>query len=82
MSFSRFDSSVAGQRVFGGSSRRLLVVHCAILFALLGLVIGKSGTQALISDTVQAEFAASNPGSATPMLLAQPASATRTARTN
>jgi len=52
------------------------------LFALLGLVVGGSATPALISDAVQAEFVASNPGSAAPILLARPALETRTARAN
>jgi hypothetical protein len=82
MPFSKIDSSVADQRVSGNNSPRLLVVHCTILFAVLGLVIGKSGTQALISDTVQAEYVASNPGSAAPILRARPALETRTARAN
>jgi len=82
MPFSKLDSNVAAQRVFGNNSPRLLVVHCTILFAVLGLAIGMSGTPALISDTVQAEYVASNPGSAAPMLLARPALETRTARAN
>jgi hypothetical protein len=82
MPFSKIDSSVATQRTSGNNSPRLLVVHCAILFAVLGLAIGKSGTQALISDTVQAEYVASNPGSTAPMLLARPALETLTARAN
>ena len=82
MPFSKIDSSVADQRVSRNNSPRLLVVHCTILFAVLGLAIGKSGTQALISDTVQAEYVASNPGSAAPLLLARPALETRTARAN
>jgi len=82
MTFSRLDSNTADQRVSGTNSPRLLIVHCAVLFAVLGLAIGKSGTPALISDTVQAEFVASNSGSAGPMLLARPALETRTARAN
>jgi len=82
MPFSKLDSTIADQRVSRNNSPRLLVVHCAILFAVLGLVIGKSGTPALISDTVQAEFVASNSGSVGPMLLARPAVETRTARAN
>jgi hypothetical protein len=82
MPFSKIDSVVADQRVSGNNSPRLLVVHCTILFAVLGLAIGTSGTQALISDTVQAEYVAANPGSAAPMLLAGPAMQTRTARAN
>ena len=58
MPFSRLDSTMADQRVSGNNSPRLLVVHCAVLLAVLGLVIAKSGTPALISDTVQAEFCA------------------------
>ena len=79
MSFSKHDSSVTN-RVSGTS--KLLVVNCAIIFALLGLAIGKSGTQAMISDSVHAEFVAANPGTAAPILLAQPVLETRTARTN
>jgi len=82
MSFSRNDSIVVDQRVSGNNTPRLLVVHCAILFAIVGLAIGKAGTPALISDSVQAEFVASNPGSGAPILLAQPAWETRTARAN
>jgi len=82
MPFSKLHSNVAAQHVFGNNSPRLLVVHCTILFAVLGLTIGMSGTPALISDTVQAEYVASNPGSAAPMLLARPALETRTARAN
>lgn len=82
MPFSKFNSGVADQRTSGNNSPRLLVVHCTILFAVLGLTIGMSGTPALISDAVQAEFVASNPGSAAPMLLAGPALETRTARAN
>jgi len=82
MPFSKIDSNMDDQRVSTTSSPRLLVVHCAILFAVIGLAIGKGGAPALISDTVQAEFAASNPGSSAPMLLAQPALETRTARAN
>jgi hypothetical protein len=82
MAFSKIDSNVADQRVSGNNSPRLLVVHCAILFVALGLAIGKSGTPALISDTVQAEFVASNSGSAAPILLARPALETQTARAN
>lgn len=82
MPFSKIDSSVATQRISGNNSPRLLVVHCTILFAVLGLAIAKGGTQALISDTVQAEYVASNPGSTVPMLLARPALETRTARAN
>jgi len=82
MPFSKIDSNMDDQRVARTNSPRLLVVHCAILFAVIGLAIGKAGTPALISDTVQAEFAASNPGSGVPMLLAQPALETRTARAN
>ena len=79
MSFSRNDSGMVDQRGSGNNSPRVLVVHCAILFAVLGLAIGKTGTPALISDSVQAEFAASTPTSA-PILLARPALDTRTAR--
>ena len=82
MQFSRNDSSTADQRVSGNNSPKLLVVHCAILFAVIGLAIGKTGTPTLISDSVQAEFVASNPGSGAPILLAQPAWETRTARAN
>lgn len=82
MSISRSDSSRADQRVSGGNSPKLLVVHCAILFAVIGLAIGNTGTPTLISDSVQAEFTASNPGSAAPILLAQPALEMRTARAN
>ena len=82
MSFSRNDSIMVDQRVSGNNSPRLLVVHCAVLFAILGLAIGKSGTQAMISDSVHAEFVAANPGTAAPILLAQPVLETRTARTN
>ena len=82
MPFSKSDSNVADQRVSGTNSPRLLVVHCAILFAVLGLAIGESATPALISDTVQAEFVVSNPGATAPMLLARPALETRTARAN
>jgi len=82
MSFSRFDSIIADRRVSGNSLPKLLVVHCAILFAALGLAIGKTGTPALISNSVQAEYVASYPGTAAPMLLAQPALDTRTARAN
>jgi hypothetical protein len=82
MPFSKLDSSVADQRVSRNNSPRLLVVHCTILFAVLGLAIGLTGTPALISDTVQAEFVASNSGSAAPMQLARPALETRTARAN
>ena len=82
MSFSRNDSSIADQRVSRNTSPKLLAVHCAILFAVLGLAIGKTGTPTLISDSVQAEFVSSNPGSSAPILLAQPALETRTARTN
>ncbi len=81
MTFSKFDS-VADQRVSANNSPRLLVVHCTILFAVLGLAVGSTGTPALISDTVQAEFVASNPASPAPMLLARPALETRTARAN
>jgi hypothetical protein len=80
MSFSKNDSSTTTPRVSGAS--KLFVVNCAIIVALLGLAIGKSGTQAMISDSVHAEFVASNPGAAAPILLAQPALKTRTARTN
>ena len=80
MSFSKSDSSAITSRVSGTS--RLLVVNCAIIVALLGLAIGKSGTQAMISDSVHAEFVAANPGTSAPILLAQPALETRTARTN
>jgi len=80
MSFSKSDSSAITSRVSGTS--RLLVVNCAIIVALLGLAIGKSGTQAMISDSVHAEFVAANPGTAAPILLAQPVLETRTARTN
>ena len=79
MSFSKNDSS-ATNRV--SRTPKLLVVNCAIIFALLGLAIGKSGTQAMISDSVHAEFVAANPGTAAPILLAQPVLETRTARTN
>lgn len=79
MPFPKNDSNLADQRVPGNNSPKLLAVHCAVLCALLGMSISKSGT-ALISDTVQAEFVASNPGSPTPMLLAQPA--LQTARAN
>jgi len=82
MPFSRLDSSIASQRAAGSNFPKVLVVHCAVLFAVLGLVVGKSATPALISDSVQAEFVASNPGSAPPMLLAGPALETRTARAN
>jgi hypothetical protein len=82
MSFSRIDTGLVDQRVSGNSSPRVLVVHCAILFAVLGLAIGKTETPTLISDSVQAEFVASNPTSAAPMLLARPALETRTARSN
>ena len=82
MPFSKIDSNMDDQRVSTTSSPRLLVVHCAILFAVIGLAIGQGGTPALISDTVQAEFAASNPGSGAPMQLARPALETRTARAN
>jgi hypothetical protein len=81
MPFSKLDSNIADQHI-GTNSPRLLVVHCAILFAALGLAMGTGGTPGLISDSVQAEFVAANPGSATPMLLARPALETRTARTN
>ncbi len=81
MSFSQIDSNTASQRTPETNSRRLLVVHCAVLFALLGLAIGNSGTSALISDTVQAEFVAPDLGAA-PMQLARPAVETRTARAN
>ena len=82
MSFFDNDSNVADENYFGANSPRLLVVHCAILFALFGFAIGKSGTPTLISETVQAEFVGPNTGSATPMMLARPAIETRTARTN
>ena len=82
MVFSKNDPNVAGQRVLGNNSPKLLIVHCAVLFVVLGLAIGKTGAPALISDSVQAEFVASNSGSAAPMLLAQPAFATRNARAN
>ena len=36
----------------------------------------------MISDSVHAEFVAANPGTAAPILLAQPVLETRTARTN
>ena len=80
MSFSQNDSSTTTSRVSGTS--KLLVVNCAVIFALLGLAISKSETQVMISDSVQAEFVAANPGAAAPILLAQPALETRTARTN
>jgi len=82
MSFSRNVSGMADQRVSGNNSPKVLVVHCAILFAVLGLAIGKTGTPTLISDSVQAEFVASNPASTAPILLARPALDTRTARAN
>ena len=80
MSFSQNDSSTTTPRASGYS--KLLVVNSAIIVALLGLAIGNSGTQIMISDSVQAEFVAANPGAAAPILLAQPALETRTARTN
>jgi predicted benzoate:H+ symporter BenE len=82
MSFSPNDSIAAARRVFADGSPRFLVVHCAVLFALLGLAIGNSGTSALISETVQAEFVAPDLGAAAPMQLARPAVETRTARAN
>ena len=82
MSFSRNDSTLFDQRVSGIKSPKLLVVHCAILFAALGLAIGNTGTPTLISDSVQSEFVISDAGSAAPMLLARPAVETRTARAN
>jgi len=81
MAFSKIDSNVADQRV-SNNSPRVLVLHCTLLFAALGLAIGMSGTPALISDTVQAEFVAANPGATAPMLLAGPALQSRTARAN
>jgi hypothetical protein len=82
MAFSKTDSNTADQRVSGNNSPRLLVVHCALVVAVLGLAIGRSGTPALISDTIQAEFVASTSGSAAPILLARPALETQTARAN
>jgi hypothetical protein len=81
MSFSRNDSGMV-ERVSGNNSLKLLVVHYAILFAVIGLTIGNTGTPTLISDSIQAEFVASNSASAAPILLAQPAMDTRTARAN
>jgi hypothetical protein len=74
-------SSSAGRPVSESNSPRFLVVHCAVLFTLLGLAIGNSGTSALISDTVQAEFVAPELSTA-PVQLAGPAVETRTARAN
>jgi hypothetical protein len=82
MSFSRNDSGTVDQRISGNNSLKLLVVHYAILSVVIGLAIGKDGTPTLISDSVQAEFVAFNPASAAPILLAQPALDTRTARAN
>jgi membrane protein implicated in regulation of membrane protease activity len=82
MSFSQIESTVADQRVSPNNAPRLLIVHCTILFAVLGLAVGISGSPALISDTVQAEFVGFNPASAAPMMLARPALATQTARAN
>jgi hypothetical protein len=81
MSFSPNDSSAAGRRVFANGSPRFLVVHCAVLCALIGFAIGNSGTSALISQTVQAEYVAPDLGAA-PMQLARPGVETRTARAN
>jgi hypothetical protein len=67
------DSGVASRRV---------AVHCAVLFALVGLAISTHASSALISDAVQAEFVASNMAAPAPMQLARPAVVTRTEREN
>jgi len=81
MSFPQNDSNTAGGRAFESNSPRFLVVHCAVLFGLLGLAFGNGGTAALISATVQAEFVAPEQSTAT-VQLAGPAVETRTARAN
>ena len=81
MAFPQNNSSLAGRQLSGSNSPRFLVVHCAILFALLGLAIGNGGTSALISATVQAEFVAPELSTA-PVQLAGPAAETQTARAN
>ena len=72
------DSNLAGAR----SRRGMFAVQCAVLFALFGLAISNHASPTLISDAVQAEYAASNMASPAPMQLAQPAVVTRTEREN
>jgi hypothetical protein len=52
------------------------------LFALFGLAISNHASPTLISDAVQAEYAASNMTSPALMQLAQPAVVARTEREN
>jgi hypothetical protein len=70
----------------GGAARskrsELFIVHCAVLFALVGLAISNQASSTLISDAVQAEFVASDTAAPAPMQLAQPAVETLTAREN
>ena len=50
------DSGLTGGRSLRRGSAELFVVHCAVLFALVGLAISTHASSALISDAVQAEF--------------------------
>ena len=75
------DSGLTGERTLRRGSAKLFVVHCVVLFALVGLAISTHASSA-ISDAVQAEFVASNMTTAAPMQLARPAVVTRTEREN
>jgi hypothetical protein len=76
------NDSGSSHDVLRRGSAQFFVVHCAVLFALVGLAISTHASAALISDAVQAEFVASNMTTPAPMQLAQPAVVTRTEREN
>ena len=76
------DSGLTGERTLRRGSAKLFVVHCAVLFALVGLAISTHASSALISDAAQSEFVASNLATPAPMQLARPAVVTRTEREN
>ncbi len=75
-------SSQFDRRASQGKLGQLFVVHCAVVFGLVGLAMTSHASAALISDAVQAEFVASDVQAPAPMQLAQPAIETRTAEEN
>lgn len=75
------DSSLASRRALQKPGE-LFLVHCAVVFALVGLAISNHASSTLISEAVQAEYAASNTTVTAPMQLARPAVETLTAREN
>jgi len=68
------DSGQVDRRALQKRPGELLVVHCAVLVALVGLAISNHASPTLISNAVQAEYVTADLKAAAPMqLVAQPA---------